>query len=110
MDHDPLALRQRGYAGVEHVREAGDVDRHLGLGVAQREEHQSSTGASGELRDLPFHPDGAEPGDVLLDEPRDGAHGGGRLRGRVQGHARSVGPRSESARGRARRAAPTMDL
>jgi len=83
-DHHPGPLGGRRLGRVEHLPGADDPHRHRRDRVAQGQEHRVA--AHGELGDLPFHPDPAEPADPPADQLQDGADRDRRFGRGVQGH------------------------
>jgi hypothetical protein len=68
-DH-PRTLGQWRLHVVEQPSLAGDLQRHLGRGVAQDEEAPGRLAAAVELRHLAFDPDAAEPADPVGERER----------------------------------------
>ena len=103
--HDDVrAVAQPAGDRVEQRAVAGDRHRHVGDGVAQRQEDGRLARAAGDLRHLALDPDRAEPVDPLGEQLADPADGQRLLRGALDRHDREA---SRSAAGGA--GAPVTD-
>ena len=88
VDDDVRALRERRRLPGEHLGVERDGQRHVRVGVTQRQEGHACARAAVELDDLPLDPDGRHLVDVLRDLRRQEPHRPGPLCRRVEGARR----------------------
>ena len=99
VDDDSVALGDRRERRVQDPALAGDGDRQVGRGVAQREKCGVRAGSAGELRHLPLDPDAAQPVDPARDQLAHRAYGSRFLWGGLEGHvAERTGGRPQRGR------------
>ena len=89
LDDDPGTLGQRAGHPFQHADRHGHRQRHVDVGVAQRQIGGLGAGPTRELHDLALDPQGGHPPDVLRDLDAD-PHRPGVLGGGVAGALRKL--------------------
>ncbi|VTR78982.1 hypothetical protein CHMI_03773 [Cellulomonas hominis] len=75
VDDDVRPLGERRLRGGEHLRRHRDGQRHVGVGVPERQERDARAGPPVELHDLALDPQRGHLGDVVGDLRGQQAHG-----------------------------------